>query len=58
VYKPAGQGWYNVVQLRHDIAWVDAEKSGGIPWGNVELGKKKYACFTHCSTLYPTVGTK
>lgn len=31
-------GWYNTVQLHHDIAWVDAEKSKEIPWGNVELG--------------------
>lgn len=39
-------GWYNTVQLHHDIAWVDAEKSIGIPWGNVELGGGE-------SLLYP-----
>lgn len=39
--------WYDTVQLHHDIAWVDAEKSGGIPWGNVELEKIIITCLLH-----------
>lgn len=51
VCKSAGQGghmfgWYNTVQLHHDIAWVDAEKSFGIAWGNVEGGREKPASLT------------
>lgn len=38
-------GWYNTVQLYHDIAWVDAEKFIGIPQRYVQLGEK--------SLLYP-----
>lgn len=63
VYKPGWLwghmfGWYNMAQLHHDIAWVDAKKSVAIPWGNVGSGKENKCLFHPLFHLVPNSENK